>query len=602
MGLLEKYQNDVKKVPVSRLPDFCGEIRAFLLKNISVTGGHLASNLGVVELTVALHRVFDTSRDRVVFDVGHQCYAHKLLTGRREGFPSMRALGAMSGFPKPVESVHDAFMTGHASTSVSAALGMARARTLLGENYNVVAVLGDGALTGGIAYEGMNDAGQSGEPMIVILNDNGMSITKNVGGVARHLSQLRLKPTYFEAKRVYHKVLDPVPGGRFIDKMLRAGKQVIKDAVLPGSMFAQMGFEYLGPTDGHDVEKITYLLRQALERKKPTLIHLITKKGKGYPFSEKNPSAFHGVGAFSLESGVRLADSKPTYSTVFGQKLVSIAEKNRRVCAITAAMQAGTGLDGFAKRFPKRFFDVGIAEEHAVTMAAGMAKQGLRPVVAVYSTFFQRAYDQIVHDVALQRLPVVLAVDHAGLVGEDGETHHGLFDPLFLGSVPGIEIWSPASFAELGEVMELALESDGPVAVRYPRGGEGAYKGSALQPTALSFGTDATIVTYGRMTDTALEAARLLAAEGIFVTVVKIARLKPLDTAAITALCSGEVYLLEDCAGYLDKLIAGTPLNTGDRFVPHGSVPDLMHFCGLDSWAVASRIAGRPIDTAVSVV
>ena len=581
MRLFDRYIRSVKEIPDSQLERFCSDIRSFLIENLSKTGGHLASNLGVVELTVALHRAFDTSRDRVVFDVGHQCYTHKLLTGRKDGFSALRALGEMSGFPKPAESVHDAFVAGHASTSVSVALGMARARTLLGETYRCVAVLGDGALTGGLAYEGLNDAGQSGEPLIVVLNDNGMSIRKNVGGVARHLARLRLKPQYFKAKRITHKLLDPLPGGRTVGRAIHRGKEMVKDALIPGSLFSQMGFEYLGPADGHDVRAVAYLLRRAAAMKKPVLIHLVTQKGRGYTFSERDPSAYHGVKQFHIRSGEAVENSEPSFSRCFGERLAELAEADRRVVAVTAAMQSGTGLDRFARRFPKRFFDVGIAEEHAVTMAAAMAKQGLRPVVALYSTFLQRSYDQIIHDVALPNLPVVFAVDHAGLCGEDGETHHGVFDPLFLSSVPNMTLWAPATFEELRALLGRALARDGPVAIRYPKGSE---RGGLPARS----GRDATIVTYGAMAYVADEAAELLERQGISAGVVRVASLKPLEE--IEPFCNGQVFILEDNPGYLCRFVNGVPLNTGDRFIPHGRPEELLAYCGLDAASVASSV------------
>ncbi len=585
MRLFDRDLQAVKEIPEGRLDAFCAGIRKFLIKNVSKTGGHLASNLGVVELTVALHRVFDTSRDRIVFDVGHQCYVHKLLTGRKEGFTGLRSLGGMSGFPKPAESVHDAFAAGHASTSVSAALGMARARTLLKEDYHCVAVLGDGALTGGLAYEGLNDAGQSGEPLIVVLNDNGMSIKKNVGGVARHLTRLRLQPRYFSAKRFTHKLLDPLPGGRAVGRFIHRSKELVKNAVFPGSLFAQMGFEYLGPTDGHDIKSVTHLLRQAAAMRKPVLIHLVTQKGRGYAYSEKNPSKYHGVKQFRIDHGVGNGAACDEFSRIFGEALTELAETDRKIVAITAAMQSGCGLDPFAKRFPSRFFDVGIAEGHAVTMAAAMAKQGLHPVVAVYSTFLQRAYDQIVHDVAMQNLPVVFAVGHAGLSGEDGETHHGVFDPLFLSSVPGLTLLAPSTFSELRQM--LALPNDGPVAIRYPKRALPNDSGALLQPVVTCrTGRDATIVTYGGMARVALDAAERL--EGILsVGVIRVTSLKPLPEIA----CDGAVFILEDNPGYLCRFVKGVPINTGDRFIPHGSDTDLLVFCRLDAASVAAVIS-----------
>ncbi len=423
--------SEIRNLDTAQLNSLCEQLRSFLIENISKTGGHLASNLGAVEIIVALHRVFDSSVDRFVFDVGHQCYVHKILTGRMENFPTLRSFGGISGFPKPSESPHDAFIAGHASTSVSAALGMARARTLKGDTYNVIALLGDGSMTGGLSYEALNDAGQSNQPLIVILNDNGMSITKNVGGISKHLSRLRLRPQYFHFKDVYHKTLSTIPGGKRLYMHLHNLKKAIKDALLPGSLFESMGFTYLGPADGHDVDKICQLLSLARDMKKPVLIHLHTVKGKGYIFSEKNPCGYHGVDCFDISSGKNSKPSKPSFSGVFGNTLVDLALKESRICAVTAAMGAGTGLSDFARKLPGRYFDVGIAEEHAVTMAAGMAKQGLIPVCAIYSSFIQRSYDMLIQDVCMQDLHVVLAIDRAGIVGEDGETHHGVFDVAF---------------------------------------------------------------------------------------------------------------------------------------------------------------------------
>ncbi|MDR1669157.1 MAG: 1-deoxy-D-xylulose-5-phosphate synthase [Oscillospiraceae bacterium] len=587
MRLFERYLASVKDVPEDRLDSFCSEIRSFLIKHVAQTGGHLASNLGVVELTVALHRVFDTSRDRLVFDVGHQCYVHKLLTGRKEGFDKLRSLGGMSGFPKPSESIHDAFAAGHASTSVSAALGMARARTLQKEDYHCIALLGDGALTGGLAYEGLNDAGQSGEPLIVVLNDNGMSIKKNVGGVARHLTKLRLQPRYFQAKKFTHKLLDPLPGGRAVGRFIHRGKELLKNAVVPGSMFAQMGFEYLGPTDGHNIRAVTHLLRQAAAMRKPVLIHLVTQKGRGYTFSEQNPSKYHGVKSFRVDDGVSNGLECDEFSRFFGKTLTAMAGSDRKIVAITAAMQSGCGLEPFAERFPRRFFDVGIAEGHAVTMAAAMAKQGLRPVVSVYSTFLQRAYDQIVHDVAMQNLPVIFSVGHAGLSGEDGETHHGVFDPLYLSSVPGLTLLAPATFDELRAMLIRAFQMSGPVAIRYPKQAINLPENRDLSPVVCCrAGRDATIVTYGGTTQAALDAAELLDGR-ISVGVVRVTSLKPLPEIV----CGGEVFILEDNPGYLCRFVRGVPVNTGDRFVTHGSNGDLLAHCRLDAASVAALIA-----------
>jgi 1-deoxy-D-xylulose-5-phosphate synthase len=561
-----------------------------MLEYLSRTGGHLASNLGVVELTVALHRVLDTKRDRLVFDVGHQSYVHKLLTGRLTDFGAgFRSFGGISGFPKPAESEHDAFISGHASTSVSVALGMARARALTGEGYRVAALIGDGALTGGLAYEGLSDAGLSGEALVVVLNDNGMSITKNVGAVANLLTRLRLKPGYFGAKRAYHKVIGAFPPGRHIDKFLAGIKKRVRDAFVPGTFFEQMGYIYLGPVDGHDIAKLEFLLRQAFSMRRPVLLHAVTKKGKGYSHAENDPGVYHGVGCFEVDTG-DIKAATHSFSAVFGEKLLRLAEKDRRICAVTAAMCGGTGLDGFKAAYPERFFDVGIAEGHAVTMASGMAKQGLRPVCAIYSTFLQRAYDNILHDTAIQNLPVVFAVDRAGLVGEDGETHQGIFDTHFLGSVPGITLYAPASYAELERCLEEALACAGPAAIRYPRGGQGAYDGCGISPALLSEGGDATIVTYGIMTNVALAASDYLRRQGVSVSVVKLTRVVPLDTDAVLPLLSEKVFLLEDNIGVLPRAIGGTAINTGCRFIPHGTVEQQLRHCGLDYLSVAKTI------------
>jgi len=587
----------------------CARLRAQLLEDVSKTGGHLASNLGAVELTVALHRVFDFTTDRLVFDVGHQCYTHKLLSGRGAAMASLRSFGGLSGFPKPGESVQDAFIAGHASNSVSVALGMARARTLLGADYSVLALIGDGALTGGLAYEGLSNAGQSGEPMLVLLNDNGMSITPNVGGVAQHLAHQRLKPQYLRFKRGYRKVMSVLPGGSGIYRVTHNLKKMVKGTILPSSMFEDMGFTYMGPVDGHDVATLTRLLRYAKENMNgPILLHVKTVKGKGYPPAERNPDAFHGVGRFVVETGQSVKPAGESFSSVFGARLCELAEKDPKICAITAAMRPGTGLDGFAKAFPERFFDVGIAEGHAVAMAAGMAKQGARPVFAVYSTFLQRGYDMLLHDVAIQGLPVVLAVDRAGLVGEDGETHHGLYDVGFLNTVPGLEVYAPASFAELRTMLTNALgRAKGPVAVRYPRGGEGAYRADNAQaPTVLLRpGTDVTLVTYGLTVNAVLEAAQALEGLGVSARVVKVNRLTPIDMPLIEAAAkeTGGLVVVEEsaAAGSLGERLAArlaeagivpkgwAALNTGDGFVTQGTVAELRRLCGLDSGSIVKK-------------
>lgn len=583
----------------------CAYLRERIIGIVSRNGGHLASNLGAVELTVALHSVFQTSRDRLVFDVGHQCYAHKLLTGRDAAMDTLRKMDGVSGYPKPTESRHDAFVAGHASNSVSVALGMARARTLCGEKYSVIALIGDGALTGGLAYEGLSNAGQSGEPLIVILNDNGMSITKNVGGVAQHLAHQRLKPQYLQFKKGYRKAMSILPFGNYLYRLTHGIKKAVKEVLLPCSMFEDMGFTYLGPVDGHDIKGLIRLLGYAKELHCPVVLHVRTVKGKGYAPAEQNPDAFHGVSPFQVETGMPVKASSRSFSSVFGNAMVRLAEENPSICAITAAMQSGTGLNEFSQKFPNRFFDVGIAEGHAVAMAAGMAKQGLKPVFAVYSSFLQRGYDMLLHDVGIQGLPVILAVDRAGLVGEDGETHHGLFDIAYLSSVPGITVCCPACFAELETMLEEAIhKTGGPIAVRYPRGGEESYienhaTGNAVR---LRHGTDLTIVSYGTLIGAVLETAERLLQAGIGCDVIKLNIICPLDMELVaeSVAKTGRLLVAEECIamGSVGERIAaqllqrGIPVysialcNCGTLFLPHGTVRQLRELCGLNEDAL----------------
>ena len=586
----------------------CDQLRERIVDSVSRTGGHLASSLGVVEATVAIHRVFDLDTDRLVFDVGHQCYAHKILTRRDGQMDSLRKLGGLSGFPKPREHRADAFIAGHASNAVSVALGMARARTISGEDYSVLAMLGDGAMTGGLAYEGLSDAGQSGEQLVVILNDNGMSITKNVGGVARYLAKQRLKSQYLQFKRVYRKVTGATAVGRGLYRVTHRAKQAVKGAILPCSMFEDMGFTYLGPVDGHDVYYLTRLLRYAKELNCPVLLHIKTVKGKGYPPAEKEPGRFHGVGPFNKEDGAPLSGSGESFSSVFGHTLCRLAAEREDVCAITAAMCSGTGLDGFAKEYPDRFFDVGIAEGHAVALAAGMAKQRVVPVAAIYSTFLQRAYDMLIHDVAIQGLHVVFAVDRAGLSGEDGETHHGVFDPAYLSSVPGMRIFCPSNFRELDAMLCYAVEKvRGPVAVRYPKGGEGEFRTlcGIEGATVIRPGTDVTVIAYGTMVNEALLAAKLLEDQGKSAQVVKLNSILPLDmdTVAACAQKTGHLVVAEECmdAGCVGRRITSelalrglgnvkfALVNLGDRFVQHGTVAELRQLCGIDGASICRR-------------
>ena len=611
MSILEKINtsNDVKKLKTEELEPLCSEIRSCLVDTISKTGGHLASNLGTVELTVALHRVYDSSRDRIVFDVGHQSYTHKLLTGRRESFSTLRQYGGLSGFPKPYEAEDDAFIAGHASNSVSVALGMAHARSLSGEDYDVCAVIGDGAMTGGLSFEGLSNAAQSGEAMVVILNDNNMSIAENVGGTAKMLQSMRIRPGYLSFKRRYRRIFRHFP---HLYRFNHAVKEWIKSHLFPSNTFSEMGFDYLGPVDGHDVHRLEKVIRWAREMRMPVLVHVITKKGKGCAYAERDPERYHGVGPYDPKTGEMKPEGE-SFALRFGEALCRAADSDEKITAITAAMSGGTGLESFAERFPQRFFDIGIAEEHAAAMAAGMAKQGMLPVFAVYSTFLQRSFDMLIHDVSLQRLHAVFAVDRAGLVGRDGETHQGSFDVSYLSSVPGMTIFAPASFAELDSMLGLALYScDGPAAIRYPRGGEGAYRACRVEEESiLREGADVTIVSYGVMINEALRASDILENEGVSAEVIKLGRLRPNGFAAVRASVNKTRRLIvtEDVCDFgslgrqiLSTLACGTEafsarlLNLGEGIVPHGSVEELRRACGIDAEAIvrnAKELCGK---------
>lgn len=604
MSILERINssNDIKKLPEEELEPLCQELRDYMISSISRTGGHLASNLGAVELTVALHRVYDTSRDRVVFDVGHQSYVHKIITGRRDSFCTLRQHGGLSGFPKPYESEDDAFIAGHASNSVSVALGMARARTLSHADYDVAAIIGDGALSGGLAYEGLANAAASGGPLVVILNDNNMSINENVGGTAHLLESLRVRPGYISFKRWYRDVFTKLPG---LYKFNHAIKEWLKKRLLPGNVFSGMGMYYLGPVDGHDIGKLETVIRWARELRKPVLVHVVTKKGKGYKYAEEHPEKFHGVGRFDIETG-ELHDSGDCFSAKMGESLSRLADNDGRIIGITAAMSSGTGMDVFSAAHPDRFFDVGIAEGHAVSMAGGMAKQGMVPVFAVYSSFLQRGYDMLIHDVALQNLHVVFCVDRAGLVGSDGETHHGVFDVSYLSSVPDMTVLCPASYAELETMLRAAIyDINGSVAIRYPRGGEGKYTACNTAPeTLLREGRDVTLVCYGIMTNEVLDAAERLAAEGISAEVIKLSMIKPPDFDLVMRSLrkTGKLLISEDVceAGCVGSRIleeaaineihvrAAKLLNLGEGIVSHGTVAELLHDFGLDADGIVS--------------
>jgi len=612
VGILEKVNSheDLLALSNQEREQLCGEIREFLIDSVSKTGGHLAGNLGVVELSVAIETVFNTMEDRLVFDVGHQSYVHKLLTGRRADFARLRQYGGISGFPKPAESPSDSFVAGHASNAVSIALGMARARTLLGKDYHVVALIGDGACTGGMAYEGLNDAAVSGEPMIIILNDNEMSIGKNVGGLSRHLSRLRSSRNYVNAKQLYRRIMKRTSLGRSLYQWSSRVKNRLKRFLLPSTIFENMGFTYLGPADGHDLPGLISLLSTAKDFGEPVLVHVTTTKGKGYRFAEEDPAKFHGISRFDPATGKKLGPKKETFSASFGKKMVELAREDPRVCAITAAMPGGTGLLSFQAQFPKRTFDVGITEEHAVSMAAGLAKQGMIPVVAIYSTFLQRGFDQLMEDVGMLQMHVVLAVDRAGLVGDDGPTHHGVFDVGFLRQIPGMRILTPVSFAEQRDMLTWAVEKyTGPVAVRYPRGSEGSYSQSDFSGEKGSEvclhrqGQDVVFVTYGMMLYNVLEAAEILARGGIQATVLRLlcvcpvpaeeaARRLPENAPVIVVeetACNSGIY--QDLAWQLRRNcpeLRVEGLNLGTGYVPQGSQEELYKHCGLDGASIAA--------------
>ncbi len=602
--ILEKIRSakDLKEIKEEDLSLLCKEIRERLLEVVSKTGGHLASNLGIVELTVVLDRLFDPEKDRIVFDVGHQCYVHKILTGRNDKLETLRQLDGLSGFPKPEESDADAFIAGHASNSISVALGMARARTLKKEDYDVIAIIGDGALTGGLAYEGLTNAAQSKEKMMVILNDNEMSISENVGGVASFLSHIRTKDTYHLIKKLFRNTLGK---NKVVADVVHDIKERTKKFLLDDNIFVDMGFDYIGPIDGHDLNALKNAISYAKTLDRPVLIHILTKKGKGYKPAEEDPSYFHGVGKFDIKQGkgVTCTDS---YSEQFGKILTEIAKENKDVVAITAAMSDGTGLSNFKKEYPDRFYDVGIAEANAVTMAGGMAKQGLIPVVAIYSSFLQRSYDMLIHDVALQSLHVVIGDDHCGLSGPDGETHNGSFDISFLGSVPNNEIYSPSSYSELEYMLKKAIETkDKAVVIRYPKGKQRDYKGLSKEDTeVMNEGIDITLVSYGDLYNETSKATDILKQNGIEVENIKVNKVKPLDLRLIyeSVKKTNRLMVVEDvcedgCIGndilaYLSgKLLFNYKLyNLGNGIVKQGQVDQLYKRYQLDSESITNNI------------
>lgn len=590
----------IKNSDYGDLEALAQEMRDFLVEKVSKTGGHLASNLGIVETTIALHKVYDTAVDRVIFDVGHQSYVHKIITGRAGAFDTLRKYKGLSGFPKSRESIHDAYDTGHSSTSISAAMGYATARDLRNEDYQVVAVIGDGAMTGGLVYEALNNIGASGTNIKIVLNDNGMSIAKNVGAMSRHLNNLRTSKNYTRMKENIRGALDNIPVvGQRVSDTISHTKNKIKYSLLDeqGVLFEDLGIKYIGPVDGYDLPALVEAYTAANQYDGPTLVHVITKKGKGYYWSEKYPRKFHGIAPFDADNGNILSSpSGPSYSKVFGDKLVELARTDESIVAISAAMGTATGLGPFYKEFEPRFFDVGIAEAHAVVFAAGMAKAGMTPVVAIYSSFLQRAFDQLIEDICLQNLHVVFAVDRAGLVGADGETHHGMFDLSYLNMIPNMKILCPADGNQLEEMLEYAVHQyDGPIAIRYPRG---SSQGNHLrlkpftgENTVLSVGKDVTILAVGAMLDTGIEAARLLREHGFDAGVTAINVVKPMDAAAVN-LETKLVVTLEDntiIGGFSDefdrvnreKAFGILNFALPDQFIEQGSIPELREECAM---------------------
>ncbi|MBP3879193.1 MAG: 1-deoxy-D-xylulose-5-phosphate synthase [Lachnospiraceae bacterium] len=606
---------DIKKLSYDEMQILAGEIREFLIETISRTGGHLASNLGVVELTIAMYRVFDFPRDKVIWDVGHQAYTHKILSGRKEGFGALRQFGGMSGFPKRKESPFDVFDTGHSSTSISAGLGMVQARDILGEDYRVISVIGDGALTGGMAYEALNNAGGQKTNFIIILNDNNMSIAPNVGGMSTYLSELRAGEGYNQLKQNVSDSLKRVPYvGEPVVNVISRTKNTIKQMFVPGMLFEDMGVTYLGPVDGHDIRKLTRIMREAKKIRRPVIIHVLTKKGKGYPPAEKNPEIFHGIGKFDIATGKPVKSAGQSYTGVFSDTICELASEDEKIVAVTAAMPEGTGLKAFAARYPKRFFDVGIAEQHAVTSAAGMAAAGLRPVVAVYSSFLQRAYDQILVDVCLQNLPVVFCIDRAGLVGADGETHQGIFDLTYLSSIPNMTVMAPKNCGELRDMIRFAFTLCSPVAVRYPRGK--AYEGLQEFAEPITYGraemlyeeSDIALVAVGSMVSTAEHIRTKLKAKGYSCTLVNGRFIKPLDTDMIDRLAPNHNLIItleenvktggfgERVTDYLKQRwpeVAVMNITLPDDYVEHGDVTKLRSVLGIDSDSIMEKIEKR---------
>ena len=615
--ILERIQkeNDIKKLTEEDVLALRKEIRTFLLEHISKTGGHLASNLGVVELTMALHLAFDLPKDKIIWDVGHQSYTHKILTGRKQEFDTLRQYGGLSGFPKINESECDCFNTGHSSTSISAGLGLAAAKEITGEDYHVISVIGDGSLTGGMAYEALNNASHLKTNFIIVLNDNNMSISENVGGMSKYLSRFRTTDTYRELKSDVMHSLSKIPGGERIAKSIRNAKSGIKQLFIPGMLFEEMGLIYLGPVDGNNIKEMVKTFQEAKRVDGSVLVHIMTEKGKGYTLAEKHPSRFHGVEPFDIATGRPFKKKEAmSYTDVVSSVICQLAEENEKIVAITAAMVDGTGLSRFARLYPNRFFDVGIAEQHAVTFSAGLAKAGLKPVFAVYSSFLQRAYDQVLHDVCIQNLPVVFAIDRGGLVGSDGETHQGIYDISYLSSIPNMTVMAPKNKWELADMLKFATEYDGPIAVRYPRGT--AYEGLKELRTSITYGKSEVVqlgekialLALGTMVETAQKVAEILEEKGFFVTIINARFAMPFDKEVVCSLEQNHDLLVtleenvasggfgEHIAAFvkeqnldIDVQIMAIP----DMYVEHGTVDKLKTAIGLDAESVANKIMER---------
>lgn len=613
MKYLDKINspNDIKNLSIDELNILCSEIREYLLNTVSKTGGHIASNLGVVELTIALHFSLNCPDDKIVWDVGHQTYVHKILTGRKERMDTLRQLNGISGFPKREESVYDVFDTGHSSTSISAAIGMARARDLKNENYEVLAVIGDGALTGGMAFEALNDIGRSNTKLIVVLNDNEMSISPNVGGLSAYLGKIRTEPRYLSTKKDVENILDHLPlGGKRIKRFLKRIKDGIKKMVVTGMLFEELGFTYMGPVDGHNINELMEAFKKAKNIDGPLLIHVKTTKGKGYKYAEERPDDFHSVSTFDIETGKSIKKSNlPTYSDIFGRKLCEIAAKNENVVAITAAMTDGTGLKSFSHEFPKRIFDIGIAEQHAVTMSAGLASNGIVPVVALYSSFLQRAYDQVVHDVAMQNLHVVFAIDRAGIVGNDGETHQGVFDSAFLCQIPNVAVMAPADYREFENMLEFAINSyNGPICVRYPRGNsEFNVNNSGInielgKGIVVEEGRDITLIASGKMVKTSIEVRNILKEKNIECEILNLRFLKPLDENLIlkSVAKTNRAVVIDETVkdgstalrikSMLPNNVEFVSKTLPDKYIKQGSIAELLHENKMDAEAIVEEI------------